>query len=172
MQAFNYSGCLSLLSYFWGNALLLWKSKLFALALRTVWFGLAQFLKQLTRVSLFISFVIIQPASQPGQSSQLELVQREERTLISVTQNTSEQSNNNSLRCPATSETTQSRAEQQQQQRARMMDTSSVPLMMDVEGGEENIDNKPRLEDDFAFHNNVAGASKHVRLGEDRQRAV
>merc|ERR1712241_307811 len=38
--------------------------------------------------------------------------------------------------------------------------------MMDVEGGgEENLDNKPRLEDDFAYHNNVAGASKHIRLG-------
>merc|ERR1739844_217009 len=36
---------------------------------------------------------------------------------------------------------------------------------MDIEGGEENIDNKSRLEDDFAYHNNVAGASKHVRLG-------
>ena len=48
------------------------------------------------------------------------------------------------------------------------MDTSSVPLMMDIEGGggEEDVDNKPRLEDDFAYHNNVAGASKHVRLGE------
>ena len=46
--------------------------------------------------------------------------------------------------------------------------------MMDVEGGggEENIDNKPRLEDDFAYHNNVAGASKHVRLGEDSQAFV
>ena len=52
-----------------------------------------------------------------------------------------------------------------------MMDTSSVPLMMDVEGGEDNIDNKARVEDDFAYHNNVAGASKHVRLGEDKQQA-
>ena len=51
-----------------------------------------------------------------------------------------------------------------------MMDTStSVPLMMDIEGGEENLDNKSRLEDDFAYHNNVAGASKHVRLGETAQ---
>ena len=54
-----------------------------------------------------------------------------------------------------------------------MMDTStSVPLMMDIEGGEENIDNKSRLEDDFAYHNNVAGASKHVRLGESCQACV
>ena len=46
-----------------------------------------------------------------------------------------------------------------------MMDTTSVPLMMDIEGGEENIDNKAGLENDFAYNNNVAGASKHVRLG-------
>merc|ERR1711874_602961 len=53
-----------------------------------------------------------------------------------------------------------------QSRAARMMDTStSVPLMMDIEGGEENLDPKSRLEDDFAYHNNVAGASKHVRLG-------
>merc|ERR1719370_370878 len=45
------------------------------------------------------------------------------------------------------------------------MDTTSVPLMMDIEGGEENIDNKAGLENDFAYNNNVAGASKHVRLG-------
>ena len=77
------------------------------------------------------------------------------------------------------------------------MDTSSVPLMMDIEvnflstplktdsrrlfdiplmftyyvqGEEESVG--PRkgveagLENDFAFNNNVAGASKHVRLGE------
>lgn len=49
------------------------------------------------------------------------------------------------------------------------MDTSSVPLMMDIEGEEESVG--PRkgveagLENDFAFNNNVAGASKHVRLG-------
>merc|ERR1711913_251441 len=55
---------------------------------------------------------------------------------------------------------------QQPHSSARMMDTStSVPLMMDIEGGEENLENKSRLEDDFAYHNNVAGASKHVRLG-------
>jgi len=44
-----------------------------------------------------------------------------------------------------------------------MMDTASVPLMMDIEGG--NVDNKAGLENDFAYNNNVAGASKHVRLG-------
>merc|ERR1711994_510680 len=62
-----------------------------------------------------------------------------------------------------TSETELSRV---QSRAARMMDTStSVPLMMDIEGGEENIDNKAGLENDFAYNNNVAGASKHVRLG-------
>ena len=52
------------------------------------------------------------------------------------------------------------------------MDTSSVPLMMDMEEEEEdNVNHKSRgleagLENDFAYNNNVAGASKHVRLGE------
>ena len=50
------------------------------------------------------------------------------------------------------------------------MDTSSVPLMMDMEEEEED-NHKSRgleagLENDFAYNNNVAGASKHVRLGE------
>merc|ERR1712172_78058 len=48
------------------------------------------------------------------------------------------------------------------------MDTSSVPLMMDIEGEEERGSSKgveAGLESDFAFNNNVAGASKHVRLG-------
>jgi len=50
------------------------------------------------------------------------------------------------------------------------MDTSSVPLMMDIEGEEErggpSKGVEAGLENDFAFNNNVAGASKHVRLGE------
>lgn len=51
------------------------------------------------------------------------------------------------------------------------METSSVPLMADIEGEEdEKMTNKSRgleagLENDFAYNNNVAGASKHVRLG-------
>ena len=45
------------------------------------------------------------------------------------------------------------------------MDTSAVPLMMDMEGG-EGEDKRAGVEGDFAYHNNVAGASKHVRLGE------
>merc|ERR1711953_1369307 len=81
-----------------------------------------------------------------------ELVQFRERGELSTT----------SL-FTTTSETELSRV---QSRAARMMDTStSVPLMMDIEGGEENLDPKSRLEDDFAYHNNVAGASKHVRLG-------
>ena len=53
-----------------------------------------------------------------------------------------------------------------------MMETSSVPLMADIEGEpDEGMTNKSRgleagLENDFAYNNNVAGASKHVRLGE------
>ena len=46
-----------------------------------------------------------------------------------------------------------------------MMDTTSVPLMMDIEGGEADVNNKEGVENDFAYNNNVAGASKHVRLG-------
>merc|ERR1712241_681799 len=86
---------------------------------------------------------------------------REERRVISEHE-TVRCLNNNNLRCLATS---QSSRRERREQSQRMMDTSAVPLMMDVEGGEENLDNKPRLEGDFAYHNNVAGASKHVRLG-------
>jgi len=43
-----------------------------------------------------------------------------------------------------------------------MTSMSSVPLMMDVEGGEVEDDT---IKNDFAYHNNVAGASKHIRLG-------
>ena len=50
------------------------------------------------------------------------------------------------------------------------METSSVPLMMDIEGQDDNGGNKNQgleagLKGDFAYNNNVAGASKHVRLG-------
>merc|ERR1711931_367596 len=52
----------------------------------------------------------------------------------------------------------------------KMMETSSVPLMMDIEGQDDDGGNKSQgleagLEKDFAYNNNVAGASKHVRLG-------
>jgi len=52
-----------------------------------------------------------------------------------------------------------------------MVDTSSVPLMDDIEGGEDDGGmSKSRgleagMENDFAYNNNVAGASKHVRFG-------
>jgi len=47
-----------------------------------------------------------------------------------------------------------------------MVDTSSVPLMMDMEGGEADKGGiETGLENDFNYNNNVAGASKHIRLG-------
>ena len=86
------------------GAMLQWKSKLLCFGAQNslVWFGTistaadyrdSQSVSQ--SVSLFISFVINQPAkpaSAASQASQLELVPREERALISVTRNTSEQS--------------------------------------------------------------------------------
>ena len=47
-----------------------------------------------------------------------------------------------------------------------MADTASVPLMedMDDEGPRKDMEGGG-LENDFSFNNNVAGASKHVRLG-------
>ena len=46
-------------------------------------------------------------------------------------------------------------------------DTSSVPLMMDMEGEESDQGGvEAGLEKDFSYNNNVAGASKHIRLGE------
>merc|ERR1712228_43183 len=47
-----------------------------------------------------------------------------------------------------------------------MVDTSQVPLMMDVDDGEpEKGGVESGLEKDFSYNNNVAGASKHIRLG-------
>ena len=37
-----------------------------------------------------------------------------------------------------------------------MVTMSTVPLMMDIKGGDN---------DDFAYHNNVAGAALHIRMG-------
>ena len=49
-----------------------------------------------------------------------------------------------------------------------MVDVASVPLMDDIEG-EEGMGRKDMegggLESDFSYNNNVAGASKHIRLG-------
>jgi len=43
------------------------------------------------------------------------------------------------------------------------MSTATVPLMNDIEGGSDVEESG--IKNDFAFHNNVAGASKAVRLG-------
>jgi len=48
----------------------------------------------------------------------------------------------------------------------KISDTSSVPLMMDMEGEESDQGGvEAGLEKDFSYNNNVAGASKHIRLG-------
>ena len=42
--------------------------------------------------------------------------------------------------------------------------SSSVPLMADVEGFEmDESRGEDGLKNDFAYHNNVAGAAKHIR---------
>ena len=50
-----------------------------------------------------------------------------------------------------------------------MVDVASVPLMEDIEGEEEGMGRKDMegggIDSDFNYNNNVAGASKHVRLG-------
>ena len=47
-----------------------------------------------------------------------------------------------------------------------MVDVASVPLMDDVEGEEGRKDMEGGgIDSDFSYNNNVAGASKHVRLG-------
>jgi len=47
-----------------------------------------------------------------------------------------------------------------------MVEIASVPLMDDIEGDENRKgDMEGGLENDFSYNNNVAGASKHVRLG-------
>lgn len=43
-----------------------------------------------------------------------------------------------------------------------MASMSTVPLMMDVEAGEEDNES---IKNDFSYNNNVAGASKHIRMG-------
>lgn len=54
-----------------------------------------------------------------------------------------------------------------------MVDVASVPLMDDVEGEEEGMGRKDMegggIDSDFSYNNNVAGASKHVRLGKKEQ---
>jgi FtsH-binding integral membrane protein len=46
-----------------------------------------------------------------------------------------------------------------------MVDIASVPLMDDIEGESRKGDMEGGLESDFNYNNNVAGASKHIRLG-------
>ena len=49
-----------------------------------------------------------------------------------------------------------------------MVDTSQVPLMMDVDDDEPSkggVESGLGLERDFCYNNNVAGASRNVRLG-------
>jgi len=46
-----------------------------------------------------------------------------------------------------------------------MATTASVPLMMDIEGQSDGEEGEAGIKNDFAFNNNVAGASKAVRLG-------
>ena len=47
-----------------------------------------------------------------------------------------------------------------------MVDVASVPLMDDMEGEEGRKDMEGGgIDSDFSYNNNVAGASKHVRLG-------
>eukprot|EP00095_Tigriopus_kingsejongensis_P002160 maker-scaffold248_size238799-snap-gene-1.34 protein:Tk02160 transcript:maker-scaffold248_size238799-snap-gene-1.34-mRNA-1 annotation:"transmembrane bax inhibitor motif-containing protein 4" len=43
--------------------------------------------------------------------------------------------------------------------------SSSVPLMMDIEGQYEDDAEDSDIHKDFAYHNNVAGAAKHIRMG-------
>ena len=47
-----------------------------------------------------------------------------------------------------------------------MVDIASVPLMDDMEEGEGRKDMEGGgIDSDFSYNNNVAGASKHIRLG-------
>ena len=47
-----------------------------------------------------------------------------------------------------------------------MVDLASVPLMDDMEEGEGRKDMEGGgIDSDFSYNNNVAGASKHIRLG-------
>ena len=47
-----------------------------------------------------------------------------------------------------------------------MVDVASVPLMDDMEEGEGRKDMEGGgIDSDFSYNNNVAGASKHIRLG-------
>ena len=42
---------------------------------------------------------------------------------------------------------------------------TGVPLLDDIEGGGNMSDDEVDLKNDFAYHNNVAGAAKAIRMG-------
>ena len=42
------------------------------------------------------------------------------------------------------------------------MESGGVPLMSDYDGGEAGGES---VKNDFAYHNNVAGMDKHIRMG-------
>ena len=42
---------------------------------------------------------------------------------------------------------------------------ATVPLLDDIEGGGNASDDEMDLKNDFAYHNNVAGAAKQIRMG-------
>ena len=42
---------------------------------------------------------------------------------------------------------------------------ATVPLLDDIEGGGNVSDDETDLKNDFAYHNNVAGAAKQIRMG-------
>ena len=54
-----------------------------------------------------------------------------------------------------------------------MVDVASVPLMDDMEGEEGRKDMEGGgIDSDFSYNNNVAGASKHIRLGIEIQQWI
>ena len=46
-----------------------------------------------------------------------------------------------------------------------MKGPATVPLLDDIEGGGNMSDDEVDLKNDFAYHNNVAGAAKSIRMG-------
>ena len=45
------------------------------------------------------------------------------------------------------------------------MESGGVPLMSDYDGGEAGGPAESGIKNDFAYHNNVAGMDKHIRMG-------
>jgi hypothetical protein len=52
-----------------------------------------------------------------------------------------------------------------------MASSGTVPLLRDVEGAEvidvDDDDDRSAFKNDFAYHNNVMGAAKHIRMGKE-----